>query len=162
MHTSQLEQNFVHDHQLTTKAIATLKEAIAEGDNDQIKVAAAELDRVAGPHIAFEEQRLYPLVAKSRGEIFVSKLLQEHQQVADALQEIRRSSLSEIPDETRSKWDRDLQTGLDHVVTCGTLLSHLSVLDAPAQQRLLADLQRLRYEAPLWTELEPFDRSSAS
>ena len=154
MHKNQLEQEFIADHRETTRAIQSLKVALAAGDDVLMQEAAERLDHIAGPHIAFEEQWLYPLVAKSRGEDFHHHLTGEHDEVVKALSEIRASdALGNVSAARRAEWQRNLQTGLNHVVTCGTLLSHLSVLDEMERDEMLQRLQDLRARGELWTEL---------
>jgi hypothetical protein len=46
-----------------------------------------------------------------------------------------------------------LDTVGDHVLSCGTLLSHLTALDEAAQQRMLERLLEFRRERRRWTEL---------
>lgn len=151
MKQNELEREFVVDHRKTSKAIQALMSAVSAGNDQQLQTAAEELDQVAGPHIAFEECWLYPLVGKIRGKDFEEHLKDEHQEVVEALTQIRQADSSDISDTQRAEWLRQLQIGLDHVVTCGTLLSHLTVLSDAQRASLLANLQALRKEGTLWT-----------
>lgn len=154
MHNKQLEKAFIADHRKTTKALKNLKAALAANDDVGVQEAAEYLDRVAGPHIAFEEQWLYPLVAESRGDEFQHHMVGEHDEVLEALTEIRTcEGLENVSEARKAEWQKNLQTGLDHVVTCGTLLSHLSVLNESDRIEMLQRLKGLRDEGPLWTEL---------
>lgn len=154
MHKNELEKEFVVDHRETTRALQNLKVALTGEEDDVVRKAAERLDQIAGPHIAFEEQWLYPLVAKSRGEGFRQHMTGEHDEVVLALSQIRAcDGLASVPSSQKSQWQRSLQTGLDHVVTCGTLLSHLSVLKESERDEMLQRLRELRAKAELWTEL---------
>lgn len=153
MTDENLADEFVRDHKDTTRALVSLQSALAGGTDDAVRSAAEQLDRIAGPHIAFEEAVLYPLVAESRGESFEQELLDEHDEVLQALREINDSPSPMSADEaTRKKWLAQLRTGLDHVETCGTLLSHLTALPDERRAHLLSELLRLRAEGPRWTE----------
>jgi hypothetical protein len=154
MHKNRLEKEFVVDHRETTRGLKALKDALTANDDVAVLDAAQRLDRVAGPHIAFEEQWLYPLVAESRGEEFRHHMTSEHDEVVDALSKIQAcDGLATVSAARKAEWQRNLQTGLDHVITCGTLLSHLSVLDEVERVEILRRLQDLRDEGILWTEL---------
>ena len=154
MHKNLLEKEFVADHRNTSRGLKSLKDALEAEDDAAVLEAAQRLDRVAGPHIAFEEQWLYPLVEKSRGEEFRHHMTGEHDEVVETLSEILAcDGLSCVSSARKSEWQRDLQTGLDHVVTCGTLLSHLTALDEAERTEMLRRLQDLRDEGVLWTEL---------
>jgi hypothetical protein len=73
--------------------------------------------------------------------------------VLDALRTLQTTPTDAWTPETQAAVHASLQTGLDHAVTCGTLLSHLTVLDEEQQRHLLCDLQRFRAEGPRWTQL---------
>ncbi|MFY9255370.1 MAG: hemerythrin domain-containing protein [Fuerstiella sp.] len=153
MHKNQLEKEFIADHSSTSRGLKALKDALTS-NGDAVLEAARELDRIAGPHIAFEEQWLYPLVAKSRGHEFQHHMTSEHDEVVKALAEIKAcDDLATVSAASKAEWQRHLQTGLDHVVTCGTLLSHLSTLDETERAEMLQRLQDLRDVGILWTEL---------
>lgn len=157
MDLNELEHEFVVDHTQTTRALNDLKSALETDDLRLIKATAKDLDQIAGPHIAFEELWLYPMVAKSRGADFAEQLLGEHGQVHQALTEILSPDTVSISDDQRSTWQNEVQTGLDHVVTCGTLLSHLSELKDSEQQQMLARLKDLRNQNILWTNFSTAD-----
>ncbi len=153
MQRTPLELEFIDDHRHMIRALKDLQAAVDAGHWKEAADLADELDRIAGPHIAFEERWLYPLVALHRGSQFSQTLEDEHGVVLDALRCLQSTRSTQWSPEKQQAMHSSLQTGLDHAVTCGTLLSHLSVLDAEHQEALLGQLQRLRTEGPRWTEL---------
>ena len=60
---------FVDDHKQLTRALKQLKDALGRHDLSEAKRIAEELDRAAGPHILFEEEFLYPEVARRAAAI---------------------------------------------------------------------------------------------
>ena len=48
---------------------------------------------------------------------------------------------------------QNLKTGLDHAISCGTLLSHVTSLDQKRQDEMLARLLDLRRIGRRWSEL---------
>lgn len=153
MKLNQLEREFVSDHQNATHALKSLILAVSAGDAVLSRQQAKELDAVAGPHIAFEEACLYPLVAQSRGKKYEAQLRSEHHEVVNAVAEIRNADWSTVSPEQKQQWLQHLQVGMDHIVTCGTLLSHLTGLDDDTHRKLLDKLQQFKNDKVLWTEL---------
>ncbi len=153
MEHSQLEHEFIEDHRRLTQALTRLQEAVASGTREEIRAAADELDQTAGPHVAFEEQQLYPTVARSRGTEFQYAMEDEHDCVLQSLRELLDLNEGQLTDEDRARLAAMLQSGVDHVVHCGTLLSHLTVLAPDQQQELLERLRDLRRQGVRWTEL---------
>ena len=62
----RLQTAFVDDHQTMTRGYVDLLEAIQSRDFALASQTAARIDELAGPHIEFEEQCLYPEVTKNR------------------------------------------------------------------------------------------------
>ena len=56
----ELSIAFQRDHAVLGRGLHELAAALRDGDILSAKRVAAELDRDAGPHIAFEEQCFYP------------------------------------------------------------------------------------------------------
>ena len=82
---SELGEAFVEDHQHLTRGLNNILQALHRSDLQKAARMAGELDVLAGPHIQFEEEVLYPKVAKAQGEEFVNGLYHEHQLGKDAL-----------------------------------------------------------------------------
>jgi hypothetical protein len=149
-----LAEAFVEDHRTLTRGLSRLLELVEAGNYDEASRVAKELDRDAGPHIEFEEKSFYPEVRKARGREYVENLYDEHRSGLEAVR-----MLSELePGATLSGEERErllthLRRVLDHAVSCGTLLSHVTALPVEDQQGFLEELERFRELAHKWTEL---------
>lgn len=153
MSSSRLEQAFLDDHRHLTRGFQALIEAVEQKDVARSKKTADELDRIAGPHIEFEERLLYPRVQQARGSEFSTRLLQEHQVARSAILFLKTHDDTPLSTEDRARVLEQLRVGLDHAVSCGTLLSHLSVLSDSEQAELLQRLEELKAQDLRWTEL---------
>ena len=152
--TSPLGEAFGEDHRRLVRGFADLKTALERGDPDDARRIADRLDRAAGPHIQFEEEVLYPRVRRGAGPVLRRPALHR------ARRRPRRDPAGAGPAvgiapaarATRAA-DRRAQTTLDHALSCGTLLSHLTTLDPGQQADLLELLEEMRRRAMRWTEL---------
>lgn len=137
-----------------TRLLAQLTAALRNGDNELARQLADELDLVAGPHIQFEENVLYPLVAKSEGSAFARQLYGEHRATLRGLKQIVSHSRKRPLTETyRRDVLRDIQLGLNHAESCGTLVSHLGDLSAHEEDAAVKQHELLRQQQRRWTEL---------
>lgn len=150
-----LKEEFTHDHRKLTRGYLAIAKALKNYDLAKAKLLADEMDRVAGPHIEFEEDFLYPRVAQNRGEPYAAKLYDEHREILDAIQELLQCQ--ELTSEKQQQLSEGMQSGLKHAATCGTLLGHLNALPSPEQTRLLKEYFRLKESAKRWTQLHPKD-----
>lgn len=155
----QLQQAFLADHRAMLRGFQELINALVAGDRQASGRAASELNAVAGPHIEFEERFLYPQVARTRGDTYLSRLYDEHDEVVAVLADIIDGSET-APHEPRrldrstvSRWVATLRGGIDHASACGTLLGELKSLSEPQQLEFLDRLNRLRDRGNCWTEL---------
>ena len=147
-----LAEAFLEDHQHLTRGLSGTLTALEEGDLATAISTANELDRQAGPHIRFEEEFFYPEVARSRGSGYVSQLFREHDAGRRAvLALVDHSPGRQLTQDEESRIRAGLREALDHAVSCGTLLSHVTTLDGQKQERLLKTLLRLRNEGGRWT-----------
>lgn len=149
---SRLAAAFLEDHKVLTRGLATTLSAVRQGDLATAARAAEALDQQAGPHIEFEERYFYPEVEKSRGAEYVSGLHREHDAGRNALRTLIAIRGGRLDPDDRALVISQLHEALDHAVSCGTLLSHLTTLDADQQDVLLGHLLRLRQEGPRWTK----------
>ncbi|TWU55884.1 hemerythrin domain-containing protein [Rubripirellula reticaptiva] len=153
---NELQTAFVNDHIAMTHGYRDLLEAVQSGDFESASRLASDLDKVAGPHIEFEETCLYPEVEESRGETYTARLYDEHAEILRAVVELQSLSDDAKPTKRRVKqWQEQLQHGLDHAAACGSLLSHLGTQSADQQQSLLNTLLLLRQQGRRWSELHP-------
>lgn len=153
-HRSTLEEAFQEDHRVMTQGFSRLLKALEEDDLPQAIEIADDLDRHVGPHIEFEERVLYPQVSKDRGAAYVDQLYDEHQTALQAVNFLRGCrGKKKLTSEDRHRLIEQVKTALDHAISCGTLLSHLTVLDANRQQVLVEELNAFRRKQHRWTEL---------
>ena len=147
-----LVQAFLRDHREMSRLIYQLVNALDNEDLATSRALAKQLDVVAGPHIAFEEQVLYPLVSKrTRDVTFVRSLYAEHERTRDAVQIL--ASDRDIDSELRQQLLDGMRGGLDHADHCGTLISHLADLTETEQEQALKQLTQFQAEKRRWTEL---------
>jgi hemerythrin-like domain-containing protein len=149
---SAVVQAFLVDHRKFMKLLRDVGQALRDKDVEKAKTLGRELNRVAGPHIAFEEQVLYPTVEeRTHDRVFVAKLYDEHQSIVRALARLLDASRLEAQDIV------DLQNafaqGVDHAEHCGTLISSLSAMDEVDQQEALDELKQLRATGMTWMQL---------
>lgn len=150
-----LTKAFLEDHQKMTRGIARLRNAIQRNDLATAARLADELDRVAGPHIEFEEKAYYPLLVEALGEDFVERLYQEHEEGLKAVRALlrRKSDGKTLSPDQRNRLLGQIHTALEHAGTCGTLVSHLAVLDEDRQAALLEQIEEARRRQRRWTEV---------
>jgi hypothetical protein len=156
---SALTKAFLEDHRHLTRGFAGLLRAIDDNDVKEARTLANELDRLGGPHIEFEETVFYPELATSFGGEFTRQLYHEHEEAYRAVESLLAHAESDrLNSEEQARLHRQVKTGLDHAITCGTLISHIAGLEPRRQQELLEKLVQCRREAHRWSEL-PHGRS---
>ncbi|MFK7818706.1 MAG: hemerythrin domain-containing protein [Planctomycetaceae bacterium] len=153
MPRTELETEFLADHKKLTRGFRDLIEAVETDDRLAINRLTTELDLVAGPHIEFEEHVLYPTVEAERGTDYGKTLRHEHQVARSALRCLLDHADKPLPSEDRAKVVQQLRIGFEHAVACGSLLSHLTVLDESSQTKMLDKLRSYREQKLRWTEL---------
>lgn len=155
MKSRTLQDAFVEDHQKLTKGLSKLLTLVEASRFEEAARVARELDAVAGAHIEFEEKRFYPEVEKVRGPEYVDNLYDEHQSGVEAIRSLERlGGQKDVDPKERDRILHHLRRALDHTVSCGSLLSHVTSLNEEAQADLLKDLERFRSSGHRWTELE--------
>ena len=155
-----LDDAFHEDHRHLTQGLSAILEAVKKDDLPSAVRAADDVDQQAGPHIEFEEEVFYPEVAKSRGHAFVARLHREHDSGRDALERLRRLQGRErLEPEEKALIVADLHQALEHALSCGTLLSHVTTLDSDRQHEILQRLLQYRREGRRWTERPPYEDS---
>ncbi len=153
-----LGRAFVEDHKKLTKGLRRLLRAVKGNEPRETLLAAQDLDAAAGPHIQFEEEYLYPHVREVRGDEMTRQLYDEHQTGQTALKTaLQGDGKQPLDAELQARVLGQLETAMDHVIACGTLLSHVTTLDASRQEELLGKLLQLRKEGRRWSELPPHD-----
>ena len=159
---SELATAFTDDHRVFTRGLSRILRALRRDDHATAVALAEELDRAVGPHIEFEEQVFYPILVESLGRDFVRQLYREHRIGQDAVGAlIAHPREKPLPASDRDRLIEQLETAMEHALSCGTLLSHVTSKDAAEQQRLLDRLEDIGRRGNRWTEL-PAGRGSAS
>jgi hypothetical protein len=149
--TSPLVRAFIADHRAFTRELVALKSALEARDWRAARRLADEVDRLAGPHIAFEEEELYPVLARILGDAFAAELYDEHATGCSLIHALH--DLVNCPDErAAAELARRAGTMLDHTVRCGSLLSYLNVLDEAEHARLLERLETHRARGVRWSD----------
>ncbi|MGV3723520.1 MAG: hemerythrin domain-containing protein [Actinomycetota bacterium] len=151
---SALAREFLKDHQGLSRGLVALRDAVGRNDLEDAKALADRIDRSAGGHMEFEERLLYPHVARIFGAEYVDRLYAEHRLGKAAIARVlARPGAEPLRAEEQSTLLAELDAVGEHVYSCGALLSHLTALDEPAQQRMLERLLEFRREHRRWTEL---------
>ena len=144
----------MEDHRHLTQGLSNILQALRDDNLERAIQMAEDLDRVAGPHIEFEEELLYPEVGKSRSPDYVSRLYREHQVALAAVKALINSKTQgRLEPQLKEQILQNLKTGLDHAISCGNLLSHVTSLDQKRQDEMLARLLDLRRIGRRWSEL---------
>ncbi len=148
-----LKEAFLDDHREMTRGFVKLHERLEGGDWSAAKGLAAEINRVAGPHIEFEESLYYPRLAPVVGATAIRHMYREHSVGLDVIRDILAADQS-VPDQTllREFADR-CRRMLEHAHSCGVLVSHLTGLPEDEERELLKRLLKMRYDGRLWTEV---------
>jgi hypothetical protein len=151
--TDPLQTVFLQAHRHFIGGLQRILACLDGGDLPGAIAAGRELDRVAGPHIEFEETVFYPLLVGPMGREAVQRLYQEHAAGRDGLRtllSIETGTLSPAAEETVRE---QIHVALEHATTCGTLLSHVAALDEGIKERILAKHHEIESRAHRWTEL---------
>lgn len=149
---SPLIAEFLKDHQQFSRLLFEISKLVEQDKFDQARGRAIELDRLAGPHIAYEESELYPRLAKLGDDTVSEEVLidQHHDALAALRLLLTRETLTQEDKETIKNGFRG---ALSHAEHCGSLISFMSRLDKGLQAKSLKELTRLRVEGKKWTEL---------
>lgn len=149
---SKLITEFLKDHQQFSRLLYEIEKLLGRGEVAKAKERAAELNQLAGPHIAYEEAELYPRLA-NLGETNVTEdhLVDQHHDALDALRLL--SENDELSNDQVKQAREGFQRALSHAEHCGSLISLMSTLNESEQAESLAELLRFREEGKLWTEL---------
>ncbi len=150
----ELLRAFREDHAVLGRGFHRISTALRAGGGAEACAAAAEVDREAGAHIAFEERHFYPALVPLLGEGRVAGLLEEH---AEGLAVVRAlgslSTAAALPEERRRDLLRASEAMEAHIAECGELFEAIGRIPEAEQAALLDQLLRLRAEHPAWTDL---------
>jgi hypothetical protein len=149
----RLQRAFIDDHRAVTRGYRELIEHLQRQDLVAASHAASRLDTLAGPHIEFEEKYLYPQASAARGDRYLSRLYDEHEEILEVLVQIAGAAEQPADAETVEHWVAQLRQALDHASACGTMLSELKALPESEQRKFLDGLMRLRQQGNRWSDL---------
>lgn len=154
-----LHEAFLADHRALTRGLNDLRAALSQADTARACLVAGELDLRAGPHMEFEETLLYPALVRPLGAPAVRSLYREHAVGRAAIRQLQRLAEASADDEphldepTRRALLEQVDTILEHVLGCGSLISHLDRLGAAEQRVMLGELRRLNRAGKRWTDI---------
>lgn len=149
-----LRTEFLEDHQHLTKGLTELLESLRGGDALQATTIARQLDRLVGPHMAFEEAVLYPELVSRLGQEFVDQLYREHALGQSAVANlVRRDESTPLTATECGVLIAQIETALDHALSCGSLLSYLTTLSDERHSEMLRQLLDKRTQGCLWSDL---------
>lgn len=152
--TERLVDAFEEDHRDLTEGLDHLVRALRADDLERAFELADRVDRTVGAHIDFEESVFYPQLEKTLGKEFVSRLFHEHDAGKSAIRSLLEArDLGVVDPEARREILADLDTALEHALSCGTLLSHLDSLDEEQLETMLRRLHEARERGRRWSEL---------
>lgn len=149
-----LQVEFAKDHRLLIRGYRQLIDLLNHKDYDAAAAAAVELNQLAGAHIEFEEQHLYPAVGASRGDQYLSRLYHEHDEFVSVIREICQCGKSVRPTQKNTtEWIAQLKSGIDHASACGNLLADIRSQPDARLTQWIHELHRLRALQRPWTDL---------
>ncbi|WP_114520769.1 hemerythrin domain-containing protein [Altererythrobacter sp. ZODW24] len=149
----ELFKEFRHDHAVLGRGLHKLRAMIVSGDVSQLKAASVVLDKIAGSHIAFEEEDFYPALAAFLSTEELDSMYAEHSHGAATLDAIAELDQSEdLCPEMRTQLLERIDEMEKHVSECGELFGAMGGLDEVKKARLLQNLRRRRKGASPWTE----------
>ena len=157
----ELLAEFHRDHAVLGRGLYRLGTALRGHDILTAKTIAEELDRDAGPHIAFEEQCFYPALRPLIGDEEVDRFYQEHESGKGVLALIRSMPDAAWPDAKRMK---DMLCEVEkmerHVTECGEMFGAMGRIPADEQRAMLAKLAGLRDAKIRWSEVKPVRKAA--
>lgn len=150
----ELLRAFREDHAVLGRGFHRISSALRSGSEAEACAAAAEADRDAGAHIAFEERHFYPTLVPLLGADHVEGLMTEHAEGLAVLRALGSlSAAAALPEERRRELLRASEAMETHIAECGELFEAIGRIPEAEQAALLDELLRLRAEHPAWTDL---------
>jgi hemerythrin-like domain-containing protein len=151
---TELVQTFLEEHRTLMRGLSEILQKVESEDFIGAGNQADELDQMAGPHIQFEEEVLYPEVGRAQGRELERQLRDEHSTIRRAIQRLLQVDEAQASDSRfRAELAIALRTGIRHAESCGTLISHLEELSMKQQKEAFGRLVQLRAQGHRWTEL---------
>jgi hemerythrin-like domain-containing protein len=150
-----LHEAFLTDHRVLTRGLQQIREALEQGAVSEASALARDLDSRVGPHMEFEETVLYPRLVQPLGKAFVRQLYREHSEGREAIRQliVLTGGSDSLATAQRKALIAHMDAILEHVLSCGTLLSHLDCLPQTEQRSMLERLEALSGQGHKWTDL---------
>ena len=149
----RLRDAFLEEHRRFTRGLRATLAALRAGDDARAIEVAAELDAKIGAHIEFEEMYFYPELRSAYDSEFVDQLYSEHEEGRCAVSSLVACAPGgRLSPAERERIVAQLETALQHALSCGSLVSHLGKLEARKQAQLLERLQETRSKGSRWSE----------
>jgi len=144
---------FAEDHAFLGACFYELSQALRAGDLSAACAVAGRLDRAAGAHIAFEEERFYPALAGLLGEAEVERMLTEHRDGLEVVERLCSQGPASGLSETECKHLLTLSERMEtHIAECGELFEAMGRIPPHEQELLHAALVGWRLKHPQWRD----------
>ena len=153
---------FQEDHAVLGKGFHTLSVCLRGRDLPGARRAAAQIDRDAGAHIAFEETCFYPTLARVSG-FDTDRLYDEHGEGLDVVRTLLdMSDTDEMSEELRQALLADAEAMEDHIAECGGLFDAIAKMSDAEQRSLYEELVAWREKRPTWLGYSRTRKGSAT
>ena len=150
--SKELFAAFREDHAVLGRGFFDLAQSLRANDLEQARAAAAELDRTAGAHIAFEEESFYPALQAFFGKSETRRMYDEHRVGLGVVQTLcALPQDAELAEDQRRRLLRDAEVMARHIADCGALFETIGRLPSGQQSALLQALRDWREKGPRWS-----------
>ena len=153
-----LHTAYSEGHQRLVAGLRQIIQAIEQEDYATAVESAGEIDRLAGPHVEFEERYLYPVVEEIDGEATASRLYTQHVHSIATLHELEHWPEGVAPHaDVRQRWLCSLRSAVEHAAQTHALLNYLGGMPLAQKQQMLRRHEALQQHGHRWSELHPTD-----
>jgi hypothetical protein len=150
-------EGFRNEHRAARDAFLGIAEALRDRDPSRIGPLMQTANSVIGPHMRYEEEKMYPALAALFGDDYVERMLEDHDRafgVASRLMEL--AGHDPITDEDVEEGERLIRGMLPHVTDCDGLVLAIEVLPED-RQRAVFDARDRALDQPVtmmeWGEI---------
>ncbi len=122
MLSDQFTAIFRAEHRKVRDLLFELKAAFAAKDRNRIESLVYNLSMNLGPHLRYEEETIYPLLADALGAEYLEHLLAGHDRaILNAERVVEIAQAETMTDADVAEADRLLQAALPHITDCDGL-----------------------------------------
>lgn len=148
----KVTQAFHADHAALGRALHDLRTRLVGGETKKARECAANLDRAAGAHIAFEENDFYPALKHALSQAEIEAMYREHADGLSVIQDISNADDEELTDPVvRASFILRIEALQGHVAECGELFGAMGALTEDQFKTLYGQLEYWRSQSPLWS-----------